>query len=175
MVQRMLPGWGLGQAQLLWLPLQSHLCVPSRTITPWPACLYSGTRSPSPRRPRTSTRTTCSSCISSPTCITSGPRANTRLKGKCSPAQGACGGRMPFRALALVTPQPLECIKNSRQAGSVSPWVHGSQTGFLRSNLEAPFTLLSFTWVLGVHRSLKVSSIKRQIINQRSVTRWLCK
>lgn len=123
MVQRMLPGWGLGQAQLLWLPLQSHLCVPSRTITPWPACLYSGTRSPSPRRPRTSTRTTCSSCISSPTCITSGPRANTRLKGKCSPAQGACGGRMPFRALALVTPQPLECIKNSRQAGSVSPWV----------------------------------------------------
>jgi len=63
-------------------PLHSPLLLTlPRTRTPWPASLCSATHSPFPQSRRTSTRTTCSSCISSPTCTTSGLKANIHLKG----------------------------------------------------------------------------------------------
>lgn len=63
--------------------LQAHSVPCCRTVTPLPACLCWATHSPFPRSLRTSTKTTYSSCISSPTCITSGLKANTHLKGRC--------------------------------------------------------------------------------------------
>lgn len=81
------PGWPVGQdaaarPQGPRPPLQSPPLLPlPRTITPSPACLCSATHSPSPQSRRTSTKTMCSSCISSPTCTTSGLKANTHSKG----------------------------------------------------------------------------------------------
>lgn len=50
-------------------------------IIPWPAFLCWVTLSAFPQTLRTSTRTTSSSCISSPTSTTSDQRVNTRLRG----------------------------------------------------------------------------------------------
>lgn len=62
-------------------PFISHFSMFLRMIILWPAFLCWATRSPSPRTLKTFTRTTSSSCISSPTSIISEQRVNTRLRG----------------------------------------------------------------------------------------------
>lgn len=70
--------------------LKASSVLRCRTVTPWPVYRCWATHSPSPQSLRTSTRTMCSSCTSSPTCTTSGLKANTHLKGRCTPLPHVC-------------------------------------------------------------------------------------